>query len=89
VTVLTLAEAEDLAARTLAAIFAEEQSARSEHRPDIAHCAPDRERVASDLAGLRRYWLGTRFVARLIVTPYAEACSDNLRRTARLYGAQP
>lgn len=80
--------AADLAARTLAAI--DEPGPFRQHFARM-HAA-DRERVASDLAGLRDhttaggwcsvhdYWLGCDDAAR-----YA----DGLRRTAALYGVTP
>jgi hypothetical protein len=77
--VLTLEQAEDLAARTLAAI-----AYRHRDAPCTWRCAPDladRERVASDLAGLREH--------------ERRCCSDGrryedgLRRTAALYGVTP
>ncbi len=94
--VLTLSEAEDLVARTLALI-------EVEHPRDggWVSAASDAafEQVTSDLAGLRRHLpieLNTPFCSRctgLAALPwpcedYTERI-DSLRRTARLYGVQP
>lgn len=103
-TVLTLAEAEALADRTLAAIddWAESGLRRQER------AAADQERVASDLAGLRQHarapWWDPEFSdpddpipcgactfdIRRVTWPCDDArrYSDGLRRTATLYGAE-
>jgi hypothetical protein len=108
--VLTLAQAEDLATRTLAAIDEQERDAAALRGPlrsvtphAMRRCAADRERVASDLEGLRRHVpLLMYFDVDPTGIPFCRACevddawpcpdarrySDNLRRTARLYGVE-
>lgn len=82
---LTLAQAEDVAARTLAAISTDPNSVESDH------WAADRERLASDLAGLREcdYAMqnvpGAHEAAMLLRVRFAHG----LRRTAALYGVTP
>ncbi len=86
VTVLTLGEAEAFAARTLAAIERMYGAAYSRKERGDA----DRERVASDLAGLRECYVSTppygQSVLRTGELVHARRYSDNLRRTAALYG---
>jgi hypothetical protein len=88
--VLTLAQAEDLAARTLVAINDEHEMIYD--GASLRHDA-DRERVASDLAGLREHQSCGRAERGVWVTtciaglcPDARRYADNLRRTADLYG---
>ncbi len=83
--VLTLEQAEDLAACTLAAIAIADLPVTRGH-----HYAADRERVASDLAGLRECYRsdgtplrGPRHVG------HARRYSESLVRTAALYGQTP
>jgi hypothetical protein len=92
---LTLEQAEDLAARTLAAIEEQECDAyalRGPFRSVTSHamrrCAADRERVASDLAGLRECIAAADSAPGLWTTlhKHARRYSDNLRRTGALYG---
>lgn len=87
--VLTLPEAEDLASRTLAAIKERDEDTYTHDLHE--HHRADRERVASDLAGLRH----ARFLAATLdrdyyeIDTYALRCSDGLLRTATLYGVTP
>lgn len=88
--VLSLPDAERLAERTLAAIVA-----RQEKAADYRHYLADRERVASDLAGVRQhepeghtcentdsvYWSSLEYPC-----DDARRYSDGLLRTAALYG---
>ncbi len=94
--VLTLPEAEDLAARTLTGI--DERHAWASRETDegfyllVISVVADRERVASDLAGLRECWAisySDRLDLRDLMASHARRYSDNLRRTAALYGVQP
>lgn len=82
--VLSLLDAEHLAERTLAAID------RASLLGDISldEAINDRERVASDLAGLRAHLEGDgEHVHRgADVCSDARRYSDGLRRTGRLYG---
>lgn len=90
---MTPAEAEDLAARTLAAIDACSEFS-SVHRMGYA---ADRERVASDLAGLRQHYPFTDGIgrecchdsSRPMPCPDARRYADGLKRTAALYGVTP
>jgi hypothetical protein len=89
--VLTVEQAEDLAARTLAAIEERQLYSRATQQLDA-----DRERVASDLTGLREHAFLTdrRFTlcardAFLQPCPDARRYSDGLLRTAALYGVTP
>ena len=87
---MTLDEATDLATRTLAAINARGPfTARS-----FVYASANRERVASDLAGVR--WHGPDDSDGLCYRdgehpPCFDAarCADGLRRTAALYGVAP
>ncbi len=84
--VLKLAAAEDLAARTLAAIGWQEELLES--RIGAERVTADRERVASDLEGLRechQYDASSGALWSLML-PHARRYSDNLHRTAALYG---
>ena len=79
--VLSLPDAEQLAARLMREFGP--YVGPVPPTPALARLAADRARVESDLAGLRRHdWHvrvnGTCFVCRIF--------SDNLRRTASLYG---
>jgi hypothetical protein len=95
--VLTVAQAEELAVRTLAAIDAFDADER--RYADVRHYwhyAADRERIASDLAGLREHHLIEHSAHGLVCRhgetlpcPDARRYSDGLLRTADLYGAQP
>jgi hypothetical protein len=113
VTALTLAEAEDLAARTLAAIPQHDCSDTKDCEPSrvvggeawVAYHihAADRERVEADLAGLRRHRpvlvsfgdeqeiecdrCGHANQADDPCDDYRDR-SDDLLRTARLYGVE-
>ncbi len=99
-TPLTLAAAEDLAARTHVAM---NDLSRWIQQDSLAVEA-DRERVASDIEGLRRHVpLLMYFDVDPAGLPYCRACevddawpcpdarrySDGLRRTAALYRVQP
>jgi hypothetical protein len=83
---VTPAEAEALAERTVAAIDADTRY----------ETLADRERVASDLAGLRRhqpeapdgYACASCRTSGLWPCPDAHAFSDGLLRTAALYGVE-
>ncbi len=83
--VLTVEQAERLAAATFGRIDAMDTGLRSTlgHRRLMA----DRERVESDLAGLRAH-SGLHRCPRIPAVPCADArrYSDGLRRTAALYG---
>ncbi len=91
---MTPDEAADLAARTCTAMngAAEELA---EGRAGYEWVAADRERVASDLAGLRARGHGALcpFCCRVrhIAPDCPDACryADGLARTARLYGVTP
>jgi hypothetical protein len=95
--VLTVAQAEDLAVRTLAAIDALDMEER--RYADVRHYwhyAADRERVASDLAGLREHHLIEHPAHGLVCRhggtlpcPDARRYADGLLRTADLYGVTP
>lgn len=82
---MTTDQAADLAARTLAAIDANADA--GDGIGDESH-AVDRERVASDLAGLRGHNnVGTDWcVCETPFCPDAARYADGLRRTAALYG---
>jgi hypothetical protein len=96
--VLMVAQAEDLAVRIVAAI--DTLDADERRYADVRHYwhyAADRERVASDLAGLRDHHRGSG-----ILTDECERCyqmsdpcddarryADGLLRTADLYGVTP
>lgn len=86
---MTLAQAEDLAARTLAAMAGSNFTHRNED-----HAAADRERVASDLAGLREH-RGLLHACLRGVEDLTQDCPDAARyaaglvRTAALYGITP
>ena len=77
---MTLEEAEALAERTLAAIVAAQEQAA-----DYRHYYADRERVASDLAGLRDCWWRASHQGRMD-EPHATRYTEGLLRTARLWG---
>jgi hypothetical protein len=92
---LNFEQATDLAARILALLDVVER-----YRLNAAlrsHVAADRERVASDLAGLREHGYDDGFCAGCCVPvdPDGTGCSDlrryvaGLLRTARLYGVAP
>jgi hypothetical protein len=81
---MTPDEATDLAAKTLAAIDALDYSRL---RLDIDQA--DRERVESDLAGLRDCWSFRWGEYFHDLAPHAERYMDGLRRTAALYGVTP
>ncbi len=91
-TALTLDEAEDHAARTLAAI----DDAFKGWGQSLPQYAADRERVASDLAGLREHQPGDYpdecgvclHVVDEDICPDARRYLDGLRRTAALYGVR-
>jgi Ni,Fe-hydrogenase III component G len=85
--VLMVAQAEDLAVRIVAAIDALDADER--RYADVRHYwhyAADRERVASDLAGLRHC---ERFDEVASHRDHARRYADGLLRTADLYGVQP
>ncbi len=97
--VLTLPEAEDLAARTLTKL-----DTAINHMADVEdHYTGGllrlvRERVASDLAGLREcyswptatpYVRETRVDVWPLMLSHARRYSENLHRTAALYGVTP
>jgi hypothetical protein len=80
---MTPAEAETLAARTLHAIDAE--LTRYE-------ASADRERVASDLLGLREvcaYWRTNGLEGDPTGHSHGRRYADGLKRTAALYGITP
>lgn len=86
---MTLDQAEDLAARTLAAIDAAYRGCP----PTLPDYAADRERVQSDLAGLQQHvYSPIHGVCRCQPLgadqpcPDARRYADGLRRTAALYG---
>jgi hypothetical protein len=87
VSILTLAKAEDLAARTLV-----EMQHVGTYRPQVEWVVADRERIASDLAGLRGHAgvkaLHAQVCPRCGKWPCDDALRyfDGLRRTAALYG---
>ncbi len=96
---MTPDQAADLAVRTLAAIDRRE-ALRPEWHPMTAYFAADRERVASDLAGLRDHQPGHYCVGREhwryfsdgpapVHCPDARRYADGLRLTAALYGVTP
>lgn len=76
---LTIEQATDLAERTLAAI---DRLDYSRLRADIDQA--DRERVASDLAGLLDCWSASRHER----ARHADRYVAGLRRTAALYGVK-
>lgn len=80
---MTLTEAEDLAARTLAAIEHYVWDTYDDFRRK--HWTADRERVASDLAGLRDCFPLTYDCDMR----HARRYTASLRRTAALYGVTP
>ncbi len=85
--ILTVPEGEDLAARTLAAI--DKHDWHSTCTPGVTDA--DRERVTSDLEGLRECWAisySDRLDLRDLMASHARRYSDGLRRTAALYGGQ-
>lgn len=79
-----LAWAEDLAARTLSAIDARYPNAQGRLGEFIA---ADRERVTSDLAGLRECWQNG--IVPMTHVLHAARYEANLRRTAALYPVTP
>lgn len=79
--VLSLPDAERLAKRTLAAIAEWDTPCIGWEPKD--HYDTDRERVDSDLAGLRECWPSGQYP---LFPGLARRFSDNLRRTATLYG---
>jgi hypothetical protein len=88
---ITFTQADELAARTLAAIDRLTHS----HAGEDPHWIADRKRVASDLAGLREHrGCGDPANPRLCMACGREPCpdahryADNLRRTAALYGVE-
>ncbi len=86
--ILTLAQAEDLAARTLEKIDQLEHGLPSPISYLLRIYAADRARVASDLAGLR----ATAGYAELGRAPFPDLhrlFADGLVRTAALYGVTP
>ncbi len=84
---LDLAYYEDLAARINAAIDAEQATWNGGW---AWRFAADRERVASDLAGLREcYLLDGQTPKSKQDGLHARRYADNLTRTARLYGVTP
>lgn len=86
---MTPEAAADLAARTLAVIGHPTEDDWDTVPP--SHAAADRERVASDLAGLRLLWSlyeGER-LSWMQWEPLHTLFVDGLRRTARLYGVEP
>jgi hypothetical protein len=96
--VLTVAQAEDLAVRIVAAIDALDADER--RYADVRHYrhyAADRERVESDLAGLRDHHRGSGILTDECGRCYqmsgpcddARRYADGLLRTADLYGVQP
>lgn len=93
---MTPAEAEALAAATLAAIAADDQAFldRFGHHPPYdspreKHRRVDRERVASDLAGLRAHGPADDCGWGERPCPDRRRYADGLRRTAALYGVTP
>ncbi len=86
---LTLAAAEDLAARTLAAIGWQEELL--EGRIGVERVAADRERIESDLAGLRGHASIVQCHDHVGEWPCDDArrYSEGLLRTAALYGVVP
>jgi hypothetical protein len=96
--VLMVERAEDLAVRIVAAIDALDADER--RYADVRHYwhyAADRERVASDLAGLRDHHRGSDILTDECGRCYqmsgpcddARRYADGLLRTADLYGVQP
>jgi hypothetical protein len=92
---MDIAAAQALAERTLAAIDAD---ALDDTYDDGIHRDANRERVASDLAGLRQHfetydgcdWCRMHgYGAMLWPCPDATRYADGLRRTAALYGVTP
>jgi hypothetical protein len=85
---VTAAEAEDLGGRILAAIDASETYNGDPAEKD--HLVADRERVASDLHVIHA--LGSMLTGIAAVDAALDiahkAASDNLRRTAALYGVE-
>jgi hypothetical protein len=88
--VLTVEQAEDLAVRIVAAIDALDADER--RYADVRHYwhyAADRERVASDLAGLRDASAVHGGPEGIRAERHARRYADGLLRTADLYGVQP
>jgi hypothetical protein len=96
--VLTVERAEDLAVRIVAAI--DTLDADERRYADVRHYwhyAADRERVASDLAGLREHHRGSGILTDECGRCYqmsdpcddARRYADGLLRTADLYGVTP
>jgi hypothetical protein len=88
---LTVEQAEDLTARTFDAIDARLGDLHPALRHGALNLNADRERIASDLAGLRECW-GNLPPDRGPWTHFerhARRYSDGPRRTARLYGVTP
>lgn len=83
---MNIQEAESLAERTLAAI-----DYRPAGDPVGRHHFADRERVASNLAGLRRCYrcLDVHGAGFLVANDLLPLFIADLRRTAELYGVTP
>lgn len=87
-TLLTLDQAEELAARTRSAIPG---CQHDKPRRDCVRCA-DRERVASDLAGFQQAWRYASTAAGEWRSVWEAVAADRLLgllRTAALYGVTP
>jgi hypothetical protein len=86
--VLTVEQAEALAYRVLGAIADRDRVVMQVPWSDRVFAA-DRERVASDLTGLRLCWKVERFHWSTAWHTLVGLFSDGLRRTAALYGVTP